>query len=415
MGWTPSPADGTGTIVMRTSTALYPFDVVGDPEAVEAVVALGVDEVSLAGAYHAVRAVTPRHPQHRIVTAQRSAVYYVPDAPTWSGRYLQPSRAEGEGVCDSFGPALDELRAAGLGVNAWVVLAHSCGTGGEQAASHVTNAFGDSYPWALCIARPEVVEYAATLAGEIVGRFAPDGVELEACGWYGFDHLNAHDKVHAEQSSAAERYLLSVCFCEACEGSYRAAGIDLPHLREVVAGSLRDGDGRPRPDGSSDSVGAEEEIRARLGADLADALLCVRLAAADRMRRAVVSAVRAAARGRSTFLWLHAQGARHGVGGNVGVDPSAALSDVDGLLYGAPSDSPVAVAEAASVAREMPGRRVGIVVDVLGTQDDGGARLAKVVGDARDAGATDLHLYHAGLASADGRRILAGLVNGFGS
>ncbi len=400
---------------MRTSTALYPFDVVGDPEAAGAVAALGVGEVSLAASYHAVRAVTPRHPRHRIVTAQRSAVYYAPDAPTWSGRYLQPSRAEGKGVRDSFGPALDELRAAGLGVNAWVVLAHCCGTGGEQAASHVTNAFGDSYPWALCIARPEVVEYAATLAGEIVGRFAPDGVELEACGWYGFDHLSAHDKVHAEQLSAAERYLLSVCFCEACAGLYRAGGIDLRHLREVVTGSLRDGDGRPGPNGSIGSVGAEDEIRERLGGDLADALLGVRLAAADRMRRAVVSAVRAAARGRSMFLWLHAQGARHGVGGNVGVDPSEALADVDGLLYGVPADSPAVIAEAASVALELSGRRVGIVVDVLGAKDDGGARLAEMVGDARDAGATDLHLYHAGLASAEGRRILAGLVDGFGS
>ena len=54
----------------------------------------------------------------------------------------------------SFERAADALRAAGLQVNAWVVVTHN----GRLAAAHpecaVHNAFGDAYPWALCAGSP---------------------------------------------------------------------------------------------------------------------------------------------------------------------------------------------------------------------------------------------------------------------
>lgn len=400
---------------MRTSTALYPFDVVGDESAADSVAALGVDEVSLAAAYHAVRAVTPRHPVHHVVTAENSAVYFPPEASRWSGLGLRPRRAEGEGVRDSFGPALAALRGAGLGVNAWIVLAHSCGLGGEQAASHVENAFGDRYPWALCIAQPEVREYAATLAGEVAARFDLDGVELEACGWYGYDHLSAHDKTHPEMLGEVDRYLLALCFCRSCRGAYGSHGIDADRLRSLVRDAVRAG-GSATADGRGEAVTprAAEEVGRRLGGDLADELLRTRLDLADELRRAVVQAVRESARGRDLTIWLHAQVSPHGVGGNVGVDALRALDDVDGLLYGVPAEPSAEIAQVVDATAGRPGRRVGVVVDVLGTPRDDGEELDAVVAGAASAGATDLHLYHAGLASDRGRRVLAGLVESFG-
>ena len=50
---------------------------------------LGVTEVSLAAAYHAVRAVTPFHPDQRIVTRD-AAVYYRPDPAAGGTRRLRP-------------------------------------------------------------------------------------------------------------------------------------------------------------------------------------------------------------------------------------------------------------------------------------------------------------------------------------
>ena len=63
---------------MRIGAYLYPWDVDGDPAAADRIAGLGLTEVTLAAAYHAVRAVTPFHPEHRIVTRD-AAVYYRAD------------------------------------------------------------------------------------------------------------------------------------------------------------------------------------------------------------------------------------------------------------------------------------------------------------------------------------------------
>ena len=78
---------------MRAGAYLYPWDVDGDPAAADRIAGLGLAEVSLAAAYHAVRAVTPFHPGHRIVTRD-AAVYYRPDPARWSGADLRPAVAE---------------------------------------------------------------------------------------------------------------------------------------------------------------------------------------------------------------------------------------------------------------------------------------------------------------------------------
>ncbi|MYS45767.1 hypothetical protein GTY23_32075, partial [Streptomyces sp. SID5998] len=70
---------------MRAGAFLYPWDVVGDPGAPERVAALGVRSVTLAAAYHSTRALTPRHPRHRVVTAGHAAVLY-PPGDRWTGR-----------------------------------------------------------------------------------------------------------------------------------------------------------------------------------------------------------------------------------------------------------------------------------------------------------------------------------------
>jgi len=50
---------------VRAWANLYPWDVDGDPAAPDRIAGLGLAAVTLAAAYHAVRAVTPFHPRHR--------------------------------------------------------------------------------------------------------------------------------------------------------------------------------------------------------------------------------------------------------------------------------------------------------------------------------------------------------------
>jgi hypothetical protein len=158
---------------------LYPWDVDGDPAAADRIAGLGLTEVTLAAAYHTVRAVTPFHPEHRIVTRD-AAVYYRTDAARWSGSGLRPAEAEPAG---SFERAAQRLRAAGITVTAWLVLAHNSRLGAAAPEHTVRNAFGDRYPWALCAASPAVGEYAAAVAAEAAALDGAGAVELEACGW----------------------------------------------------------------------------------------------------------------------------------------------------------------------------------------------------------------------------------------
>ncbi len=214
---------------MRGSANLYPWDVDGDPAAADRIAGLGLTEVTLAAAYHSVRAVTPHHPRHRIVTRD-AAVYYRADPARWRDSRLRPVPAEPGG---SFERAAAQLRAAGVKVTAWAVLTHNSRIGAANPSCTVENAFGDRYPWALCAGSPAVRDYAAALAAEVAALAGADAIELEACGWYGIEHGSAHDKTAGAAGSAAA-WLLSVCFCAACGQAYAAAGADPGELRAAT-------------------------------------------------------------------------------------------------------------------------------------------------------------------------------------
>ncbi|EFL31286.1 alanine-rich protein, partial [Streptomyces viridochromogenes DSM 40736] len=154
---------------MKASAFVYPWDVNGDPEAPARIAGLGVDQVTLAAAYHSTRALTPRHPRHRIVTAEHAAVLY-PAGDRWDGRELRPYQAGGWAPGDAFGEAAAALTDAGLEVHTWVVLAHNSRLGAEHPGTSVVNAYGDRYPWAPCIAQPATRAYLIDLAAEAAVR-----------------------------------------------------------------------------------------------------------------------------------------------------------------------------------------------------------------------------------------------------
>ena len=140
---------------------VYPWDVAGDPEAGQRLAELGLSEVTLAAVYHATRAVTPRHPRHRIVYAERTAAYIPLNASRWRGAPIGLTGAD-----DSVVEAAESLRTNGLDVHAWVVLNHVDRPGDDHRFC-VVNAYGDRYPWALCPAYDEVASYATTIIDEV--------------------------------------------------------------------------------------------------------------------------------------------------------------------------------------------------------------------------------------------------------
>ena len=375
---------------MPVSAYLYPWDVDGDPAAPDRIAGLGVTEVSLAAAYHAVRAVTPFHPGQRVVTRD-AAVYYRPDPDRWRGARLRPADP-GDGAAGSFERAADALHAAGLTVNAWVVVAHNGRLGAAHPECTVRNAYGDRYPWALCIASPDVAGYAATLSAEVAALDGADGIELEACGWYGYDHGSAHDKTGGFPAGAPG-WLLDACFCAACTSALQDADVDPGELARRVRATLDavyQGDGFARP---------APPLAAELGG-LAGPFAAVRAATAGAFLRRVLAAVRDAAPGADVFV--HADPGPLAAGANPSYDPAVLLGPdgADGIIVACPG--PVTHAE--DIVRRTKnavgsGRRIVATLPAV-------AALGAIAGDlpakARAvlaAGATDLRLYHAGLAS----------------
>ncbi|HEV2638692.1 MAG TPA: hypothetical protein VGX23_26325 [Actinocrinis sp.] len=384
---------------------LYPWDVVGDPACPDRIAALGADRVTLAAAYHTVRALTPRHPEHKVVTAAHSAVYYRPDPHRWQGSVLQP--AEAAWSPRSFPKAAAALRTAGLKVYAWTVLVHNQRLGTMHPQHAVTNAYGDVYPWALCANSPEVREYCARLAGEVAEQEDIDGIELESCGWYGFDHLHAHDKTAGVALEPSTKQLMNLCFCAACVAQYadlglaglradvrraldevfagrRAAAVPAPDVAGGLA-AYTDGDAQG---GNSGDLGWHALIAARR----------MRAEAAARLRAEAVAAVR---RVRPDLpVLLHASADPHAVGANPGCPPSPDSGAV--LQCGVRSAAALAaVREYADAASRFDppqplAATVNIVAGLGGARDD----LAAWCTELRAAGADELRFYHAGLASA---------------
>ncbi|MFD5328707.1 hypothetical protein [Streptomyces sp. NPDC127092] len=362
---------------MRAGAFLYPWDVDGDPDAPARLADLGLAQVTLAAAYHSTRALTPRHPRHRIVTAGYAAVLYPPDPERWRGRALAPYPAGDWAPGDAYGAAAGALAGAGLEVHSWVVLAHNSRLGAEHPETSVVNAYGDRYPWAPCIGQDAVRRYLVDLAAEAAVRQGAAGTELESCGWYGLAHLHAHDKTAGVPLDDTARYLMSLCFCPSCREGYGGHGADPDELAAAVRAALepawRGGPAGPVP------------------GRLADPALAWRLEAARTLQEDAVAAVRAAAPPGFRVL-LHADPVPYRCGANAGTDPAHVLAVADGVVTPAPDVAPFA---AHAHERTVLAANLPVVTGMGGSPHT-------LAADARRAaaeGATELRLYHAGLAS----------------
>ncbi|WP_406509158.1 hypothetical protein [Streptomyces sp. NBC_00212] len=366
---------------MKASAFLYPWDVLGDPDAPARIADLGAGQVTLACAYHSTRAVTPRHPRHRIVTAEHAAVLYPPDELAWQGRELRPYPAGAWAPGDAYGEAAEALAGAGLDVHSWVVLAHNSRLGAEHPGTSVVNAYGDRYPWAPCIAQPRVRAYLVALAAEAAVRPGACGTELESCGWYGLAHLHGHDKIAGVALDDIAEYLMSLCFCASCERGYGEIGLDAGELRVRVREAL-------------EPVWRGGAVRAS-GAELRAGTLEFRTRVARELQEAVVTAVRGRARAGFRVL-LHADPRPERCGANVGVEPAHILGVADGVVV--PCAGGTELLEPFA-ARGPSGAVIAANFTVVSGMGGRPAALAEDAARAAALGATELRLYHAGLAS----------------
>ncbi|WP_052260006.1 hypothetical protein [Pseudarthrobacter phenanthrenivorans] len=380
---------------LQVTGYLYPWDVLGDPDAVAWVRDTGVDRVALAAAYHSVRAGTPRHPGRRVVDA-RSAALYVPPGQAFAGLRLAPgSGAEWTGTTNAFGEAATALQAAGLPVDAWTVLTHSSAAGGNNPDLCVRNAFGEAYRYALCPSQPQVRSYAAGLVRQVLELGQPDGLILEAAGPLGFSHQNRHEKTEGAEYSPWVQALLSLCFCDACKDGYESRGLPPgEYQHQVKLAVLHAEDPAMTPAFASGAQDFLPLLDARWDATamLLDECLAVIQATGSFPRVSIHTTPDPWSTG--PFVPFEAVGRSHF---------RRHLRDVTAVVpcWGGAH-------EAAGTVEAMAGAydvRVGAYVLALPPKASDGGTLAREWGTLAGAGAGELHVYHLGLAS--NRRLAA--------
>jgi hypothetical protein len=219
----------------------YPWDYLDDDGAATRAASLGIDVVALAATYHATRVATPLHPTRRITDVAHSAAYFTLRDEVWRGQRLRPRGPDAWIGSRSFEDARDLLTGEGLPVDGWIVLTHNDDLGEANRELLVRNAYGESYSYALCPRHDDVREYCRTVTEEVLRIGGLRGVVLEACGPMGLDHGGTHDKVAMAQWNTAERQLLSICFCSACEVALSNTGVDPLLLSRQVRDALARG------------------------------------------------------------------------------------------------------------------------------------------------------------------------------
>jgi hypothetical protein len=354
----------------------YPWDVLGDTAFAERVQDLGVDEVAVALAYHSTRAATPWSAERTSVIARTAALYRPVRTEAWGA--LAPAAPDWVAQPDSGGEAVRALNEAGIPAAAWIVLTHNSQLGTEYPQFAVRNCFGETYPWALCPAQPAVREYAATLTAEAVAGLELSSVILEACGPLGGVHQHQHEKTDGVWAPATAR-LLSICCCDACAEGW--AGLDADEVRETLRTEVQ------RLLATADLSVTED----RLPAKLKETLLSGRQQATDALRAGVLAVLKP-----GTRIVLHGALDPWVTGALPGLTPTAADDAATVVLQNwAPGQGSV---DAVTAARRALPADVAIGSYITAVAASAVPDIEAYVGELAKAGASELHLYHLGLA-----------------
>lgn len=215
----------------------YPWDILdaGEETFLDECLKLGVNRVHVTVSYHSGKFLLPRNQRSVVYFPEPGALYFRPGA-EWHGGLEQP-------VSDLAATGWLERLAAGAGarnidLSAWTVFFHSSALGARYPELIVRNAFGDGYPFALCPSQARVQDHGAALCRSVAGLGVFAGIDLETIGYLGYAH-GYHHEVTAVPLGPAERFLLSLCFCQACCARGEQAGIGMQPLAEEVRRILR--------------------------------------------------------------------------------------------------------------------------------------------------------------------------------
>jgi hypothetical protein len=193
----------------------------------------GVDAVTVAAKYHAVRDVYPHNPRRRVASIE-PGLWTTPPGPTSDPIAIRASAtAEGR---DVLAEACRAAAVEAIDVDAWAVMLHNDErAGGGYGAAR--NCFGDVQPLALCPAHPDVRRFAERVVSQICA-FPIHTLRLESLHFHGLEPLGPLAEL-----------LIGLCFCDPCIDEAGLVGIDgravAAHAAEAIEGMWQGGDVSP--------------------------------------------------------------------------------------------------------------------------------------------------------------------------
>jgi hypothetical protein len=364
----------------------YPWDVLEDPSWADTARSAGLGSLSVATAYHSVRALAPRLADRRVVQVSVSGTYFSPDEARYGA--IQPNLAEWSGPADALEQCLARASEEQVAFSAWLVVCHSSGIGRRYPAHTMRNAFGDRYDYALCPSSPDVREYAAALAADVTAR-GVSSLHLEACGPIGYEHGSHHEKSRDDLGETA-KLLLSLCFCDWCIGILADEhGLDVADLQCRVRAAADHEVAYPRPGGAA--VG----LRDVLGENVCDAILAVRTSGTLDLVAGVRGAV-----GDDVRISMIGNAEPVGGGGVLAAGHPDLARSIDALivpLYGV--DETADIQGALRSASTATGVCVEAGIAITAPDAVPSARLENRIQTAAEAGVDAFHHYHFGLAT----------------
>jgi hypothetical protein len=253
---------------------VYPWDVTDTTreDRLRAIRRLGANAISIPFAYHSVRALSPHREGHKVVSATAS-LGFRPRPGEFPAPGIQPLCSEWATDQGPVPHLAIQAEKTGLRVKAWTVVFHNTPLAVAHPDSAITNCFGDTFVHALCPSAPRAREYALRLVRAISAR-SVQALELEAIGFYGYEHLSLHDK-SGVVFDLFHHFLFSCCVCPHCAKAFKSAGVDTDFLAAKFRERLLaffGGGVSPVPD----AMHAQEELGRLLGEEIAVALLRAR-------------------------------------------------------------------------------------------------------------------------------------------
>jgi hypothetical protein len=253
---------------------VYPWDITDTtPEdRLGGIRRLGADAISIPFSYHSLRALAPHREGSKVISASASLAFR-PRPGEFPSSGIQPFISEWATDQGPVPSLAAQAEKAGLRVKAWTVVFHGTPLGVANRDSAITNCFGDTFVHALCPSAPKAREYALRLVRAISSR-PIHALELEAIGFYGYEHLSMHEKCGVV-FDLFHHFLFSCCFCLHCARNFASAGLDTNFLvAKFRERTLAFFEGKARPVRNAQQ--ARQELGQLVGEDMAGVLLRAR-------------------------------------------------------------------------------------------------------------------------------------------